>query len=219
MPRLIILMGRMFGGWTVLSRATSSHGASRWKCRCECGNLRVVYSAGLLRGTSKSCGCRHAKMAAIVMSRTMFRHGYTGTSTHRTWLSMIARCTGRYSTSYKDYGGRGIVVCARWLKFENFLADMGEKPEHLLLDRINNDGNYEPKNCRWTTRHEQNRNKRNNVWIEHNEKRMVEADWAMNFGMTHSNLRRELRRRSFADVFKSRTLKMNAEFLDKQYKK
>lgn len=88
-------------------------------------------------------------------------HGMRGTPTHNSWRSMKHRCLNPKGRQYPDYGGRGITVCARWMKFENFLADMGERPgKEYSLDRIDNDGNYEPSNCRWATRSEQQKNKR-----------------------------------------------------------
>jgi len=90
---------------------------------------------------------------------------------------MIQRCHNQTNHGYPYYGKRGIKVCKRWHKFENFLEDMGQKPKGLTLDRIDNDGNYEPHNCRWVSRHDQNRNMRNNIWIEYKGKRLLAVEW------------------------------------------
>lgn len=94
-----------------------------------------------------------------------YKHGWAGTGTYRTWSSMRSRCWHRGNASYDRYGGRGITVCERWLIFENFLADMGERPAGMTLDRIDGDGNYEPSNCRWATKQEQESHK-SNPWLE-----------------------------------------------------
>jgi hypothetical protein len=111
------------------------------------------------------------------------------TRTYSLWEAMLSRT--RYGRS--DYAGRGIAVCDSWLKFENFYADMGEAPEGLSLDRIDNNGNYELPNCRWATRSQQNNNKRNNVIIEWNGKRQTRAQWERELGMRPTTLRTRLR--------------------------
>lgn len=111
------------------------------------------------------------------------------------WTSMIRRCTKPEHPSYKNYGGRGIKVCERWMVFENFLSDVGPKPSRRhTIDRIDSDGDYEPKNCRWSTRVEQNRNKSDNVWIEHRGERRTAAEWARVLGIPLSTLRYRFRR-------------------------
>lgn len=155
------LAGRVFGRLTVLEWVTrSKNGTSKWLCRCECGNERVVFATALLGGTSKSCGCLAREQAGDRV-RT---HGQTRTPTFISWERLRARCD---DPTNKHYGGKGITYCERWKDFSNFLADMGERPEGMTLDRIDTTGNYEPNNCRWVTYAEQAQNKTNNRLVEY----------------------------------------------------
>jgi hypothetical protein len=153
MPRLRDLTGQCFGQLTAIRRE-GTHPATRkpmWRCRCSCGAETLVVATALSSGHTSSCGC----------SRTRPRtHGKTRTRVWRAWVNMRARCQRQSHPRYGDWGGRGICVHPRWESFENFYMDMGDPPDGHTLDRINNDGNYEPGNCRWTTPAEQNRNKR-----------------------------------------------------------
>lgn len=155
------LSGQKFGRLTVLFHAETSrtpNGTSViiWLCRCSCGNLAKVRGSNLRTGTTKSCGCYRAEVERV----SAITHGRTCTATYRSWRGMKERCLNPNNSHYKNYGGRGIKVCERWMEFLSFLEDMGERPSHKTLDRINNDGNYEPANCRWATDREQRANKR-----------------------------------------------------------
>ena len=114
---------------------------------------------------------------------------------------MVTRCLCKTSRQYPGYGGRGIQVCKRWLKFENFYADMGPCPPGLTIERKNNNGHYRPSNCVWATRHAQDRNKRSNVWITYKGKTRCVADWNSHFGLKYNTLAKRLKYRSIEEVF------------------
>jgi hypothetical protein len=136
------------------------HKGKRWLCLCECGKRRWVLTANLSGGRTRSCGCweKQSRLTNHLIhgdSRVEAR-----ASEYRAWSHLKDRCLNPRNGAYANYGGRGIRVCKRWMKYENFLADMGRRPKNRTLDRVNNDGNYDPKNCRWATLSEQAYNRR-----------------------------------------------------------
>jgi hypothetical protein len=149
------------GSWTLLKPDTTR--AYYWTCECACGTIRTIRDSSLKSGKSSSCGCVRTQ---VLLNRKT--HGMTNTAEYRGWQDMKSRCLNPKNISYKRYGGRGITVSERWLNsFENFYADMGDRPEgeHISLGRIDNDGPYSRANCRWENPTMQNRNKGNNVQI------------------------------------------------------
>jgi hypothetical protein len=153
-------IGDVFHRLTIIDTAEAfKRSGTRFLCRCECGNERVVKQSHLRAETIKSCGC----LISEITAKRNASHGKSKTRIYNIWASMKARCFNPKKDKYKYYGGRGVTVCERWRNsFENFLADMGEPPSaRHSIDRINNDGNYEPSNCRWATPLEQAHNKRN----------------------------------------------------------
>jgi len=122
-----------------------------------------------------------------------FIHGMTNTKTYKSWAGIICRCTNKKNPAYKDYGYRGIKVCKRWMKFENFYNDMGKCPHGMSIDRINNDGDYKPSNCRWATRKQQNNNSRHNRYVVVNGVSKTVEDWSRFSGIEQSTLSHRLR--------------------------
>lgn len=155
------LTGKKFGELEVLRKATVKR--NWWVARCSCGNKVTLPAHKLHSGNNRSCGC----LKKSVLGMATRKHGransrITGYAnrTYGVWQAMRARCLNPKNNRWSSYGGRGIKICKRWEKFENFIADMGEIPKGLTLDRINVDGDYKPSNCRWATWLEQAQNKR-----------------------------------------------------------
>lgn len=169
-------------------RRIGGPGLKHYEFSCSCGVRKIYPGSWVARGETTSCGCLGLEQNAA-KHRT---HGMTFTTEYKVWRAMKGRCLRKSNKQYADYGGRGITVCERWLKFENFFADMGKRPEGLTLDRLDNNGNYEPGNCRWRDMTEQSNNKRNNRVLSFNGERMSVSMWAKKLGSKADTIRHRL---------------------------
>lgn len=177
--------GLRFGRWIVVARAA----ASKWFCRCDCGVERLVEGCNLVRGVSQSCGCLHKEL----LSKRQRKHGQTHSREYASWNAMKVRCYNSTRAGFKDYGGRGIRVCRRWMdSFENFLKDMGPRPMNTSLNRKDNDKGYSPTNCEWADRAVQNNNSRQNVLLKFKRRTQTVAMWAREVGLKAPTIRRRL---------------------------
>ncbi len=183
----IDLTKRIFGRLKVIKLADRPKpGHYRWLCKCRCGTKCVITGHNLRHNMTKSCGClKHD----ILMKRNIkHSHAKRGqpSKIYKTWAGMKGRCNDPNDSEYKNYGNRGIKVCKRWDKFENFLKDMGNPPTKThMIDRINNNQGYSKSNCRWATAKQQQRNKRNNHLLTFNGKTQCLASWSEEFGIDY----------------------------------
>ena len=200
------LVGQVFGRLQVLDviSCSSTQVEKMCKCFCSCGKEQTVRAAALNIGETKSCGC--LRVDTTIKRSTKHGHSpsFGASKTYWVWAEMVARCTNEKHKKYKDYGGRGIFVCKEWRTFAAFLADMGEKPEGLSIDRIDNNGGYEPGNCRWTTVAVQNQNRRYNTlsWDLVNKLRSIDLPYKeleKRFGVYHGTIGKVKRNEIWVD--------------------
>jgi hypothetical protein len=180
MGRYIDLTGEQFGRLRVLGReGMNKHRQLTWMCECECGNRKVVLGVCLRRGDVQSCGCLHKEVTASI-NKT---HGKTRTPIYAIWRGMMQRCFDKNYHAYNRYGGRGVSVCERWQSFENFYADMGERPDGMSLERLDNDGDYSPENVAWADAKSQANNRRSNVVLEYKGEKKTMQQWCDELGL------------------------------------
>jgi hypothetical protein len=182
------ISGMRFGRLTAISRLhTDKGGHSVWLCHCDCGNETEARYGDLRYGRKASCGCLKG-----IHSRT---HGLSKTHPlYRIWCDMRHRCMSPGDSGYHKYGARGITVCERWMKFENFISDMGDRPEGMQIERKDNNGPYSPENCIWATRAQQARNKRSTILITFNGETLCLLDWCKKLGLKYETIRQRIKR-------------------------
>jgi len=197
------IKGEVFEKWIVVSYAGTiksikdgivTSAVAHWNCLCECGNLRTISGGHLRNGASKSCGCYKPKAVESGRKRRIKGKWIEDkiSPEYAAWNSMKDRCLNKKNNAYLRYGGRGILICSRWLGkngFQNFLCDMGRKPNiFLTLERVNNNDGYSPNNCIWATRKEQSRNTRYNRIMEMDGRKMCVSEWAEEYNISVSLL-------------------------------
>lgn len=157
----------------------NTHDQAMWLCLCDCGNYVTVAGYNLNTGNSNSCGCYKSERVSVSAAIRNKTHGMKGAPEYKVWCSMLNRCNHANDHAFANYGARGVKVCERWRKFENFFADMGHRPTpNHSLDRIDNDGNYELSNCRWATLEQQQNNRRVNRRFTYNGETHTIAEWS-----------------------------------------
>jgi len=182
--KLLIKKKDKYNRLTAIKFSHKKWGNQFWLFRCDCGNEKVIKVSEVKSGRSKSCGCLWREVIKK-NGKNSKTHGMSKTQTYKSWASMKSRCLNENSTRYENWGGRGIIVCEEWLKFENFYNDMGEKPEGKSLDRIDNNKGYYKKNCRWSTPKEQGNNTRSNVFITYKGRTLTMSQWAKEINISY----------------------------------
>ena len=201
------LIGRRFGRLVGISFIPDSTNRSSFLFRCDCGNEKIIEGSSVKRGYTISCGCFHKER----VRETSLKHGHNKSvgernRTYSIWANMMDRCEwGGNKKCYKQYGERGIRVCKRWHNYENFLADMGECPPALTIERIDNDKGYNKNNCKWATRHEQALNRSNTRKVIYNNEVITAYELCEKLGLSINAVRSRATRRNnnFVEAFKS----------------
>lgn len=196
------LTGQKFGLLTVIGLAETDTRKTYWVCKCDCGNMKTVRSDSLLCGAIKSCGCIKRKQDEVNLTKN-HRHKMSGTRIYAEWQGMKGRCYNKGSARYADWGGRGIEVCEQWRNsFESFYtwAMANGYQDNLTIDRIDNNGNYCPENCRWVGQQEQCRNRRSNINITIGNSTRTLMEWCEIFQVDYTNVNARYHRNKNATI-------------------
>lgn len=204
------LVGQKFGRWTVIEYSHSVNRKPYWLCECECGTIKSVRQESLRSGRSTSCGCYHNEKAKSIGIRSL-KHGDFGTHLYGVWAGMKRRCQNAHTKYYSYYGGRGITVCKDWQDYINFKewAFSTGYHEGLSLERQDVNGNYCPKNCIWIPLSEQNKNKRNTIYVKYNGRDYTIKEIAEITGLKERTIKGRYERGWSSEQIFSTTLKKN----------
>ncbi len=195
MGKKVDALNHRYGRYVVIAEV----GMNKWGSQqvwvlCDCGTKRIVQLSSLRGGKSQSCGCLAREKASVTMRMSKLTHGMRRKSIYNIWCNMRSRCNNPNNPNYERYGGRGIKVCERWMKFENFYLDMGDRPKGLSIDRIDNNKGYEPGNCKWATPKDQARNTRQTRTINTPDGPMLAVEAAEKYGISIDNIRSRIHR-------------------------
>lgn len=191
-PIFIDMTGSVFGRLTVIERAENDQaGNARWICKCECGKTKTIRARALRQGRTRSCGCLLSETSKTRMSKLLTKHGMASSKLYRVYVSMRERCEKQSTAEYHRYGGRGIRVCDEWKNDRNLFLEWAFKngyKEGLQIDRIDNNGNYCPENCRWVTALENCNNTSKNVFLQYNNEIHTLSEWSRLLGINRSTI-------------------------------
>lgn len=182
MRRIVIKEGTRFGRLIIAREVDSKRKQRHFLCRCTCGGEKVVALYQMRSGKTRSCGCLLVDTMREMKEKRVDGVPSNQHPLYQTWKDMRKRCLNPKCKSFENYGGRGIKVCDRWSSFAKFVQDMGAKAEGHSLDRIDNNGDYSPSNCKWSTRQDQMSNKRTNRWITYGGETLTSAQWSRRLG-------------------------------------
>lgn len=184
--------GDQYGRLTILFEVDKRNNRRQFRCRCTCGNEGIFRFTSLRFGHVKSCGCLKDEKSKT----THITHGKWHSRPYKIWHSMKQRCLNPNNAAYKYYGARRISICSEWITFEGFYSWVltSGYADHLTIDRIDVNGNYEPQNCRWATRGDQNRNTRRSKILVLSGTSMCQKDWAKKLGISNTTLQKRLKK-------------------------
>lgn len=178
--RRVDISGQRYGMLVALEAAGARKGNAMWLFQCDCGNKTTTTANAVRTGKTRSCGCERVR----VSTQLRLTHGQSSSRTYRIWRHMLNRCQMPHHPKFHRYGGRGIKVCDAWKKYEQFVLDMGPAPDGMSIDRIDNNGDYTPANCRWATDVEQAANRSVTRWFVIEGRRQHLAAWCRELGLT-----------------------------------
>lgn len=190
MGQQVEMVGVRFGRLVAISEAGKGSNGFKYLFKCDCGNEKIISGPIVRSGKASSCGCLRSERTA----KKNLTHGKVDTPEYQSWQAMKNRCLNPNQSAYKNYGGRGITICDKWIEFAGFAEDMGERPEGCSLERIDNSKGYSKDNCVWATIKSQNRNTRQNKYLTYNGVTLCMKDWSIKTGIPYPTIQDRVRR-------------------------